>query len=235
MFPFTDPISLSSGLKVPAEMVLSEIAPLLTEHRLSTIQSVIAKRRFSTAVVLDGLYDRGNISAVFRSGEGMGFANFHVIESSERFKEASRVTKGAEKWIEVSKWKTAADCIAQLKKDKVRIIGTTLENAVAPEEINWTEPCAIVFGNEKDGISSDIQKACDQFVHLPMQGFVQSYNISVAAALFLFYIQKSIEKNQTFCDLNKQQQDILAAHYVLRTLDSAEDILKEKLLKREKF
>ncbi len=54
-------------------------------------------------MVLEGVYDRGNISAVMRTAGGLGFGNFHVIETQEKFKEANRVTQGADKWVESQK------------------------------------------------------------------------------------------------------------------------------------
>ena len=55
-----------------------------------------------------------------------------------------------------------------------------------PAKIDLTQPVAIVLGNEHDGVSKEMLKAADANVLLPMVGFVQSFNISVAAALLLY-------------------------------------------------
>jgi tRNA (guanosine-2'-O-)-methyltransferase len=104
-FSHAESLSIDANLSVHYQLVLDHIGPLLTTERRQKIDRVVAGRNFETAVVLEGIYDRGNISAVMRTAEGLGFANFHVIETQEKFKEANRVTQGADKWVEVQKWK----------------------------------------------------------------------------------------------------------------------------------
>ena len=60
----------------------------------------------------------------------------------------------------------------------------------AVQEVDWTEPSAVVFGNEKVGISDAAVAVSDGSVLIPTSGFAQSLNISVAAALVLFCIQQ---------------------------------------------
>ena len=91
MFPHAADIPISSQLSVHHTVVREQIGPLLTEHRRERIDQVVAHRNFSTAIVLEGIYDRGNISAVMRTAEGLGFANFHLIETQDKFKNAKGV------------------------------------------------------------------------------------------------------------------------------------------------
>ena len=96
MFPYGPELEVNAHLKVNYQVVLEKIGPLLTEDRVKKIEKVVAQRNFDTAVVLESIYDRGNISAVMRSAEGLGFGNFHVIETQEKFKESARVTQRSE-------------------------------------------------------------------------------------------------------------------------------------------
>ncbi len=228
MFPYPTELEIDTHLKVHYQMILEKIGPLLTEERKEKIQRVVSQRNFSTAVVLEGIYDRGNISAVMRSAEGLGFANFHVIETQEKFKEANRVTQGADKWVEVTKWKQTADAVKSLKSQGYKICVTTLEGSRPLHEIDFSTPTALVLGNEKSGASEEIIAAADERVIIPMTGFVQSFNISVAGALCLYHIfQDRLRRLGQSGDLNLEQQDILKALYYLRTQDSAYDVLKE--------
>jgi tRNA (guanosine-2'-O-)-methyltransferase len=228
MFPFTEKISLSPHLQIDYRLVLEKIAPMLTEARCKKIDQVVQHRHFSTAVVLEGIYDRGNTSAVIRTAEGFGFAQFHIIETSEAFKESQRVTKGAEKWVEARKWKKSADCISHLKSQGYRLLVTALSEKSKPlSEVSLEGPVALVLGNEKEGASAEMIAAADELVVIPMHGFVQSFNISVAAALSLYQISCGKKALHQFADLTETQKDILKAHYYLRTQDSAVDYLKE--------
>lgn len=231
MFPLSEKIDLFQGqLSVSYQDVLTHVFPLLTESRQQKISQVVQDRCFQIPVVLEGIYDRGNISAVMRSAEGLGFGAFHVIETFEKFKEANRVTQGADKWLEVKKWKTTRECVAELKKNKIRICVTSLEASKPLQDIDFSTPLALVLGNEKSGVSAEMLEAADERVILPMPGFVQSFNISIAGAISLYHIwlsrQTKLGKN---ADLSEKQQQILMAHYAMRTLDSAESILKNKL------
>lgn len=226
-FPLTTPLEYKPGQFASVETIMEKIWPLLTLERQRKIENVVSKRCFSIPVVLESIYDRGNISAVMRTAEGLGFANFHVIETQEKFKNSQRVTQGADKWVETKKWKTTTDAIKYFKDNKIRICVTSLEAAKPLHEVDFSTPLALVLGNEKDGVSKEMIEAADERVIIPMPGFVQSFNISVAGALCLYQIFQNrlhrLGKNE---DVTPEQISILKASYALRTLDSAEDILR---------
>lgn len=228
MFPLGPEINLLDGqLKVSPQDVMTHIFPLLTLDRQKKIISVAQERCFDISIVLESIYDRGNISAVMRTAEGLGFANFHIIETFEKFKEANRVTQGADKWVETKKWKSTQDFIKFAKTNNIRICVTSLEAAKPLHEVDFSTPLALVLGNEKSGISKEMFEAADERVIIPMPGFVQSFNISVAGALSLYQIyQDRLRRLGKVSDVTLEQIEILKAHYALRTLDSAEAILK---------
>lgn len=231
MFALSSEIILSKDKqKVSPHEVMQHIFPLLTPERQEKIKKVAAQRCFSISIVLESIYDRGNISAVQRTAEGLGFADFHVIETFEKFKEANRVSQGADKWVEIKKWKTTKDFIHHAKSNKIRICVTSLNAAKPIHEIDFSTPLALVLGNEKSGVSEELLEAADERVIIPMPGFVQSFNISVAGALCLYQIyQDRLRRLGQVEDVTPEQIEILKAHYAMRTMDSAEAILKAKL------
>ncbi|MGZ3771417.1 MAG: TrmH family RNA methyltransferase [Bdellovibrio sp.] len=229
MFPYGSELSINANLKIHYQLILEKIGPLLTEERRKKIERVVSLRNFDTAVVLEGIYDRGNISAVMRSAEGLGFGNFHVIETQEKFKEANRVTQGADKWVEVQKWKKTADCVKALKDQGYKICVTHLDEKSKPlHDIDFSGKTALVLGNEKDGVTPEMIAAADERIIIPMSGFVQSFNISVAGALSLYHIsQDRLKRIGTNASLTEEEQGILQAHYYMRTQDSAVQYLEE--------
>lgn len=228
IFPFSENIEIEAGLQVHYQFVLEHVGAMLTDERRIKIAQVVENRNFSIVPVLEGIYDRGNVSAVMRTAEALGFVNFHVIESQEKFKEANRVTQGADKWVEVKKWKTTKECISDLKQKGYRICVTTLEGAQDVSEVDFSIPTALVLGNEKEGVSDEMIKSSDLRIKIPMVGFVQSYNISVAGALSLYHIfhdrQIRLGKNG---DLTQEQKSILTAIYYLRSQTSGRDYLRQ--------
>src|SRR5690606_16838237 len=141
----------------------------------------------------------------------------------------ARVTQGADKWVEINKWKKSQDCIRALKDQGYEICVTHLDATSKPlREVNFSGKTALVVGNEKAGVSAEMIEAADQRVIIPMSGFVQSFNISVAGALSLYHInQDRISQRGTNASVTAQEQQILQALYYMRTQDSAAQFLQE--------
>lgn len=236
-FLHSDPISMApygdSRRLFSAADVLRHLSSRLTSERWARIQQVVAARTCDVTPVLENIYDRGNTSAVFRSAEAMGFQNMHLIELGEKFKEANRVTAGADKWLDVVRWKDTRSCVLSLKEQGYQVLATHLDARAKPlAEMDLTKPTAIVFGNEKDGISTEMQALADQTVILPMRGFVQSYNISVAAAIAFQTISSARDRAGMLGTLTEVERRILEAHFCLRTLDNPARLL-DFLMSRE--
>ncbi len=232
MFPYQSEIEVEKNFKVSYQDVLTHVWPLLTGERQQKIARVAAKRNFNVSVVLENIYDRGNASAVMRSQEAFGFGCVEVIEGGDRFKNANRVSSGAEKWLSLRKWSNTKDCWQHLKKEGFQVCVTSLQSSKPIDEVDWTLPTALVLGNEKEGVSQEILEHADERIIIPMVGFVQSLNISVAGAVSLYHIAQAIKSKQgSVATVTEDQIEILKAHYALKTLDSAPQVLKAKLLK----
>ena len=227
MFPYSEEIELTAELKVNYKLILDLLLSQITSERQKRFDEVLEHRTFDVATVCEGIYDRGNISAVIRSAEAFGFAPFHVIEKDEKFKNSQRVTRGAEKWIEEKKWKSSESAIQYLKSEKRKLIVTSLDANIAIDDIDFSQPVALVMGNEKEGVSELMKASADYRIKIPMYGFVQSFNISVAAAICLYHISQKRKQLGKMSELTVKQKEILRAHYVMRTLDSSVDQIKE--------
>lgn len=213
--------------------VIDTLESEITEERKSRIQNVVGRRSTGVITILEDLYDRGNVSAVMRSIEAMGYLDVHLIEKSEQFKKANRVTKGADKWINVRKWVSTSECVQGLKSKGIKIYATHLQGAVPISDLDFSDPCAIVLGNEADGISEEMAELADQNFIIPMQGFVQSFNISVAAAICLYHArsaQDQLKSEGKFVEpLEAKERRSLYADYLYRAHLNPQPILKRKL------
>lgn len=223
-----------AGRELTAHQVLECLEPYLTPERQERIRKTVETRTCEVVPVLENIYDRGNVSAVLRSAEAMGYLCAHVIELGEKFKSSNRVTQGADKWVEVRKWKSTPECVVELKRLGYQILATHLDERAKPiGEMDFTRPTALVFGNEKDGISPEMIEMCDQTVIIPMQGFVQSFNISVAAAISLYHVY--LERTRSFGkqgDLSEEEKAIVRAEFSLRSSKNPERLMEEILSRR---
>jgi len=206
-----------------SSLVLEKLSDFITQERLEKIDSVIKQRSDFFVPVLENLYDRGNVSAVMRSSEAFGFHKMHIVQKDEAFKESKRVTQGADKWLEVKKHNSTTDCISELKEEGYKVYTTALsEDAVSFFDLDFKSKTAVVLGNEKEGVTKEAQSLSDGNVLLPMQGFTQSFNISVAAALC--FLSAKLKEPQLI-DAHEQQR--LKALYMLKTLNWSSNVLSE--------
>lgn len=212
-----------------ARDVITLLDPYLSEERRTRMLSVIEERTYSVVPVMETLYDRGNVSAVLRSAEALGFQTVHIVDNSVHFKQAKRVTQGAEKWLDLAIWPDTSACVQALRGAGCRILATHFEDARPIDEIAFDQPTALFFGNEKDGVSEELLNLADERVIIPMPGFAKSFNISVAAALCLYHIrQDRIRRLGRAGDLDKKTRRLLTAAFYLRSVPHAEQILLEK-------
>jgi tRNA (guanosine-2'-O-)-methyltransferase len=185
----------------------------LSDERRQFIESVLENRTDYIRVVLEDIRDPHNANAIIRSGECLGIQHYHIIENENAFKLGRGVSRGAIKWVDVHQYPESktptADVLQDLKSKGYRIVVTSPnEEACAPEDLSLDRPIAIVMGNERDGISEEAKAMADDFVKLPMYGFTESYNVSVASGITFYSviseIRQSVE-NWQFDELTKAE------------------------------
>jgi tRNA (guanosine-2'-O-)-methyltransferase len=217
------------GRLIPVETVVQTLGPYLTEERRARIEAALDGRSHHLATVVEGLINTGNVSAVMRTAEGLGVQPLHAVQgpSEARFKRSSRTAQGGDKWLDVHVWEGAADCAAFLRARGYQIAVTHLDDDAVPiSHVDFTRPTALVFGNERDGASEAMLAEADVRVILPLTGFVQSYNISVAAAIGLYHAwNQRTERLGAHGDLSRADRDALRASFYARAAPHAERIL----------
>ena len=89
--------------------------------------------------------------------------------------------------MDIARHESIESCYAQLRAAGCSIYATDLsERAVGLYELDLTAPVALVFGNEKRGVTPEASSLADGNLLIPMMGLVQSLNISVACAVTLY-------------------------------------------------
>ena len=195
-----------------AREVIEKLREQVLPERFKKISQVIEKRNPHLVTVMENIYDRGNTSAVMRSAEAFGFHNFHQIIEIDTFKESKRVTQGADKWLVQKQWPDTNSCIENLRNQGHKILVTHLDGGKPLQEIKFDQPVALCFGSEKDGASQTLTDLADEKVFVPMQGFVQSFNISVAAALCFQHIHREMAQSLLPPMTDEERQRLLALY-----------------------
>jgi len=162
---------------------------VVTKRRLAKMEWVLGQRQEGLVVILDELYDPFNISAIFRTCDGLGITEVYIINPPRGFKPARSVCMKSHKWLKIERTDDREGLFSSLKKRGFKVYGTALgEDSFDFRDLPLTEKIAIVLGNEHAGIGEETKKLCDGIIHIPMYGFVQSFNVSVSAAIILSQI-----------------------------------------------
>ena len=166
----------------PGEIV-AILGPHLTDERRRRIDEVVANRTLRLAVALEGVHDPHNAAAVVRTADAFGVQRVHIVQNGVRFRASRKVTQGTHKWVDISVWKTPAPFAAAMREAGTRVLVAAMDGAIDVREIDLARPAVLVFGNEADGISEEMRGLADGAFRIPMFGFVESFNVSVAAAI----------------------------------------------------
>ncbi|MEW6701889.1 MAG: TrmH family RNA methyltransferase [Bacteroidota bacterium] len=163
-----------------------------TDKRLEKIISSATSRQFSLRVVMENIHDPHNVSAILRTCDAVGVAKVTLLYTFESFPRISKTSSSsANKWVEAEKYSDTKICFDELRTQGFKIYASMLnKNAVNLYEIDLTKKVALVFGNEKRGVSSEAEEFADETFYIPMRGMIQSLNVSVAAAVTLYEAQR---------------------------------------------
>lgn len=227
-FPFDEFVEID-GHFLNASEVVQALESLVQPRRKARIEKVIESRCFGIQPILESLADRGNMSAVLRTIEGLGMGAVHVVEARrKKLRMANRVSQGAEKWLEIQRWHTTEECVAAVKREGLQLVVTDLNASASIDDLDLSKPTALVFGNEKFGASELMREHADHTVILPMAGFSQSFNISVAAAISLHHLRlKRFGQTAGPGDLDESQKVRLRAEYFRKSVGESDRILQE--------
>ena len=211
-----------AALPATAETVIAALSPLLTDARRSRIDAVVTQRTRRVVPVLDGLIDPHNIAAVLRSADAFGVQDIHVIEHTDPFLASHRVAQGTEQWLDVIRHHDARSCAVHLRERGYRLLWASMDGEITPENLNRAGRTAIIFGNEHAGVSVEAERLCDGRYTIPMRGFVESLNVSVANAITL---QAATVGRSG--DLSPGEQLTLRARFMMLSVDRAAEIVAE--------
>ena len=155
-------------------------------------ETVLAQRTGRFVLVLECCVDRRNYAAVLRTAEALGLQHIWTVESPrEKGSEDSikEVALGAELWLNVRTFPDTEACIAFARKEGYQLWATDLAPGAIEMsrdlKLAFPERLAVVMGRELDGVSQRMLQAADKRIFIPMFGFTESFNLSVASALVM--------------------------------------------------
>lgn len=139
-------------------------------------------------LVLDGITDPHNLGACLRVADGAGV---HAVIAPKDHAAGinatvAKVASGAAETVPYFMVTNLARTLGELKERDIRIVGTSDDAPQSVYQIDLKQPTAWVLGAEGSGMRQLTRKTCDELVHIPMHGAVESLNVSVASAVCLY-------------------------------------------------
>jgi tRNA (guanosine-2'-O-)-methyltransferase len=194
-----------------SEGLYTVLSEHLTPRKRELFDSIASLRTRHLTLVLEDVYQAQNSSAVLRSMESWGIQDIYAIENSNTFLMHRRIAKGAFDWLTVHRFhehqNNTLACMADLKSKGYKVVATALhENAIPLEELDITQKTAIVMGTELSGVSDAILEQADENVVIPMHGFTESLNVSVAASVIMQHLSNKLRKSNIPWQLTPEEQ-----------------------------
>ena len=207
--------ALSSGAEIISIFALSEYADRLSGCKQvywlspdllrdladsKTPQGIVAEVRLQQEVLpeklsgkylfLEDVQDPGNLGTIIRTADAAGFDGIFISEHSADLYNLKtlRSMQGSHFHLPIYRLATA-NLIDLAKKSDLPIFASTLsDDSIDYQKLKGSQNFILVMGNEGQGISSMIEAAADQLVHIPMKGKAESLNVAVAAGILIFYL-----------------------------------------------
>jgi tRNA (guanosine-2'-O-)-methyltransferase len=201
--------------------VIAALEPLVTPTRRTRLLEVVERRLGNVTLLMDAPHDPHNGAAVIRTCDAFGVQALHVVERHEPFLISSRVTQGAERWVDVETYPTPDAALTRLAAANFTLVASHPGGRLEPADLGSIPRLALVVGNEHDGICRALTDAATETVRIPMRGFAESLNVSVSAALLLFAATHARPG-----DLPEPERSRLYARGLYRSLPRAADVLE---------
>ncbi|MDG2194435.1 MAG: RNA methyltransferase [Polaribacter sp.] len=218
---------------------LSYLEGFVSDKRKATFLRVLDERTRHFTVVLEDIYQQHNSSAVVRTCDIFGVQDVHVIENKYSNKVSRHVAKGSQKWLSFHRYKNEAsntkNCLQHLRESGYQIVATTPHNeSCLLHNFDITKKTAFVFGVEKEGVSEYTMEQSDGFLKIPMVGFTESLNISVAAAIILQEVTTKLRNSNLDWKLSAIEKETLYYEWVQKSIKSIKKITDRYALEAPK-
>lgn len=206
--------------------LLEYLEGFLTEGRKKRFREILSQRTRYLTVALEDVFQLHNASAVVRSCDVFGIQDAHLIEGRFGQRLDKNIALGAQKWVDLHRYDSSETCVENLRDLGYRIVATSPHaSSYTPLDLPLDQPVALFFGTEKEGLSAQLLAQADLHLTIPMAGFTESLNISVAAAIVLYDLTRRLKASGTPWQLSDSEILEKRMDWTRKTIKSADDII----------
>lgn len=152
------------------------------------IDQVFSEGKEPFFIILDRLTDVRNFGAIVRTAECAGLDGIIIPDkgSAPITADAMKTSAGALNHLPICREKDLKKTITLLKNSGVQIVSCTEHAEQLLYDVPLAGPIALVMGSEEDGISDNLLKESDMLAKIPINGKIESLNVSVAAGVAIY-------------------------------------------------
>lgn len=178
---------------------INYLREFMLPQRYAVLEEILAYRTKYITVCMENTFHPQNASALVRNCEAFGVQEIHTVETLCAFSPNVRIVRGTDKWVDIHKHESTGELVSRLKGQGYRIVATSPHaDDFTPESFDvGAGPFALFFGTEHDGISREVKDLADQFIKIPMCGFVESLNVSASAAILLYNLSTRVRASDS--------------------------------------
>lgn len=198
----------------------------LTERRLKRVIETASKRQRDIMMLMEDVHNPHNLMAIARSCDAFGVQNIAFTMEDENQFDPTQIGKvsssSASKWLDYRIFEHGTrDALTTLKSEGWHIMATWVNpDAKSIYEVDFTahDKIVLMVGNESIGISEVAVELADSYVYIPMEGMIESFNVSVAAALTLYEASRQRRVSDKDFSLPDDAFRELVADFVVRAI-----------------
>ncbi len=196
----------------------------MTEKRLKRLVKTARKRQRGLMLLMEDVHNEHNLAAISRSCDAFAVQNVaFTLENPDNF-DSTRIPKvtasGAAKWLDYRIFTDGTtNALETLKSEGWHILATSLRpgaKSIHAMDFTQYEKLVLMVGNEHAGLSPAALEHADGAVYIPMHGFTQSFNVSVASALCLYEITRQRNASPVDFRISLEEARILAEDFLRR-------------------
>lgn len=189
-FQFVPAEKLNRLTKGNHQGVAALIAPIRYHQAIELIPRLLEEKPAPLLLLLDHVTDVRNFGAIVRTAECTG-ADAVIIPdhgSAQVGDDAVKTSSGALLRVPICRESNLKTVLNLAKQCGMQVVAATEKGATDYLEVDFKQPTLLLMGAEETGISPDLLKLADTRAKLPIMGQIQSLNVSVAAAVFMYEV-----------------------------------------------
>lgn len=207
--------------------LIDHLGAHLTENKRERIETVLAERTRRLTVLLEDVNQPHNASACLRTCDCLGVQDVHVVERRHPFQPDRDVALGSNKWLSIHRYHRPESALETLRARGYRLVATSPRaEGDTPATLPLDRPVALLFGSEHRGLSAPVLEAAERTLRLPLYGFTESYNLSVALALVLARLVERLREWPAAWRLDEAEREELTLQFYRRLL-ARHDLIEE--------